>query len=210
MRGGKSSNRPIASRKKIMPIADFPEEIKMNKSALLPLALFVCCLGCAPAPPPDTSAQDQAAIKTLEDHFVAAFNAKDVNAIMALYTPGDNLIVFDAVPPRQYTGWDAYKKDWESIFAANPGPASIQLTDLDITVGGDVAYGHSIQVASFTDKSGKTATSTMRVTDGYRKVNGQWLISHEHVSVPVDFSTMKPDMNSKSGRCAAGRKAQIC
>jgi ketosteroid isomerase-like protein len=71
------------------------------------------------------------------------------------------------------------------------------LSDLNITAGGDVAYGHSIQVASFTDKGGKTVTSTMRVTDGYKKVNGQWLISHEHVSVPVDFSTMKPDLDSK-------------
>jgi ketosteroid isomerase-like protein len=60
-----------------------------------------------------------------------------------------------------------------------------------------VAYGHSIQVASFTDKAGKTMSSTMRVTDGYKKANGQWLISHEHVSVPVDFSTMKPDLDSK-------------
>ena len=169
----------------------------MNKTALLPLVLFACCLGCGPAPVADTSAQDKAAIKSLEDRFVAAFDAKDVNAIMALYSPGDNLVVFDAVPPRQYTGWAAYKKDWEDIFAANPGPASVMLTDLDITVGGDVAYGHSIQVASFTDKSDKTATATMRVTDGYKKVNGQWLIGHEHVSVPVDFSTMKPDLDSK-------------
>jgi uncharacterized protein (TIGR02246 family) len=169
----------------------------MNKTALLPLLLLACCLGCGPAPAVDTTAQDQAAIKALEDRFVTAFDARDVNAIMALYTPGDSLIVFDATPPRQYTGWAAYKKDWEAIFAANPGPTSMVLSDLDITVGGDVAYGHSIQVASFTDKSGKTMSSTMRVTDGYRKVNGQWLISHEHVSVPVDFSTMKPDLDSK-------------
>jgi len=169
----------------------------MNKTARLPLLLLACCVGCGPPPVADTTAQDQAAIKTLEDHFVAAFNAKDVNAIMALYTPGNDLIVFDATPPRQYTGWAAYKRDWETIFAAYPGPASVALSDLDITVGGDVAYGHSIQVASFTDKAGKTMSSTMRVTDGYKKANGQWLISHEHVSVPVDFSTMKPDLDSK-------------
>jgi ketosteroid isomerase-like protein len=36
----------------------------------------------------------------LEGKFQAAFNAKDINAIMALYTPGDALIVFDAAPPR--------------------------------------------------------------------------------------------------------------
>jgi uncharacterized protein (TIGR02246 family) len=169
----------------------------MNKTALLPLALFACCLGCGPAPVADTSAQDQAAIKSLEDRFVAAFDAKDVNAIMALYTPGDNLVVFDVMPPRQFTGWAAYKKDWDDLFAANPGPAEMKLTDLDITAGGDVAFSHSIQTGSFTDKSGKKMPMTVRVTDGYKKVNGQWLISHEHVSVPVDLTTMKPDLDSK-------------
>ena len=39
-----------------------------------------------------------------------------------------------------------------------------------------------------TDKKGKKMDMTVRVTDGYKKVNGQWLISHEHVSVPVNFS----------------------
>jgi ketosteroid isomerase-like protein len=48
-----------------------------------------------------------------------------------------------------------------------------------------------------TDKSGKKVVMTVRVTDGYKKVNGQWLISHEHVSVPVDLDTMKPVLDSK-------------
>jgi ketosteroid isomerase-like protein len=38
---------------------------------------------------------------------------------------------------------------------------------------------------------------TVRVTDGYKKVNGQWLIAHEHVSIPVDLATMKGVPDSK-------------
>jgi ketosteroid isomerase-like protein len=48
-----------------------------------------------------------------------------------------------------------------------------------------------------TDKSGKKAEYAVRVTDGYKKINGQWLISHEHVSIPVDMTTMKPDLDLK-------------
>lgn len=169
----------------------------MKKTALLPMLLFVGCLGCGPAPVADTSAQEQAAIKALEDRFVAAFNAKDVNAIMASYASGDDLVVFDAVPPRQYHGWAAYKKDWEDTFAVYPGPVDMKLADLDVAVGGDVAFSHSIQSGTYTDKEGKKFPVTVRVTDGYRKINGQWLITHEHVSVPVDFGTMKPDMSSQ-------------
>jgi uncharacterized protein (TIGR02246 family) len=174
----------------------------MKLRKLLCAALVAGCVGCATAPAPapvvvDTSAQDKADIKALEDRFVAAFNAKDVNAVMALYVPDDSLIVFDATPPRQYSGWNAYKKDFDDFFAAFPGPAKLESTDLDITVGANVAYGHNIQHAIMTDKKGKKIEMTVRVTDGYKKVNGQWLISHEHVSVPVDLDTMKPVMNSK-------------
>jgi uncharacterized protein (TIGR02246 family) len=173
------------------------ENTMMKMRGLLLLALVAACVGCASAPVADTKAQDQAAIQALENKFQAAFDAKDINAIMALYTPDATMVVFDAVPPRQYTGWSAYKKDWENFFAAFPGPAELKLTDLDVTVGGDIAYGHSIQHTIMTDKAGKKVEMTVRVTDGYKKVNGQWLISHEHVSVPVDFDTLKPDLDSK-------------
>ena len=102
------------------------------------IALVAACVGCATAPPPapapDTTAQDQAAIKAIEDKFTAAFNAKDTNAIMSLYVPDQSLIVFDAAVPRQYTGAAAYTKDWNDFWAMYPGPAKIDLSDLDITV----------------------------------------------------------------------------
>jgi hypothetical protein len=37
----------------------------------------------------------------------------------------------------------------------------------------------------------------VRVTDVYRKLKGKWLIVQEHVSVPVDLATQKPDLLSK-------------
>jgi ketosteroid isomerase-like protein len=37
----------------------------------------------------------------------------------------------------------------------------------------------------------------VRVTDVYKKINGNWLVIHEHVSVPVDLDTGKPDLTSK-------------
>jgi uncharacterized protein (TIGR02246 family) len=171
----------------------------MKIGALILVALVAGCVGCntTPPPAPDTSAQDQAAIKVLEDKFVTAFNAKDSNAVMALYVPDQSLIVFDASPPRQYTGASAYKKDWDDFWTMFPGLAKMDLSELDITVGGNVAYSHSIQHVTLADKKGKKTEFTVRVTDGYKKINGQWLISHEHVSVPVDFNTMKPDLDSK-------------
>ena len=47
------------------------------------------------------------------------------------------------------------------------------------------------------DTKGQPIDLTVRVTDVYRKIKGKWLVVHEHVSVPVDLNTGKPDMSSK-------------
>jgi uncharacterized protein (TIGR02246 family) len=171
--------------------------------------LALACAACTQAPPADNKeavakaaadaqAKDVADIKALEDRFMTAFKAKDLNAIMACYVPDESLLVFDALPPRQYVGASAYRKDFEDFIALFPKGFEADMTDLDITAGGgDVAYGHSIQHGIGTLKNGKKMEFTVRVTDGYKKVNGQWLIAHEHVSVPVDIMTAKADMMSK-------------
>jgi ketosteroid isomerase-like protein len=78
-----------------------------------------------------------------------------------------------------------------------PGPSDFSINDLDITTGGNVAFSHSIQKGYLTDKKGKKVEMTVRVTDGYKKINGHWLIAHEHVSIPVDPATMKGIPNAK-------------
>jgi ketosteroid isomerase-like protein len=60
-------------------------------------------------------------IRALEERFVAAFKAKDVDAIMKAYAPGQTLVVFDVVPPRQYVGAAAYRKDWQTFFNSLEG-----------------------------------------------------------------------------------------
>jgi ketosteroid isomerase-like protein len=64
------------------------------------------------AVPALAGAKDEAAIRALEARFAAAFNAKDLDAIMKVYVPDESLLVFDVVPPRQYAGAKAYRKDW--------------------------------------------------------------------------------------------------
>jgi ketosteroid isomerase-like protein len=138
----------------------------------------------------------KSSIEALEARFIAACNAKDVDAIMKEYAPGAGLFVFDVTPPRQHVGWDDYKKDWQDVFTAFPGPAKFSIADLSVTVVGTVGYGHSIQQGHLTRKDGSALDVVVRVTDVYRKLRGRWLIVQEHVSVPVDIDSKKPDLMS--------------
>ena len=142
-------------------------------------------------------ADTKADITALEDRFVAAFKTKDLDGIMKLYAPGQALVVFDVVPPRQYVGAAAYRKDWQAFLGSFNGPITVELTDLDVGADRNLAYSHSMQRVAGTDKQGKKLDLTVRVTDVYQKIRGRWLIIHEHVSVPVDLDSGKPDLSSK-------------
>jgi len=108
------------------------------------------------------------------------------------------LFVFDVDPPRQHVGFDDYKKDWQAFLAAFPGPVDkFEVDDLHIVAGGTLAYSHCIQPLIVTAKDGTKFSITLRVSDCYRKINGKWLITMEHVSVPVDLETGEADLTSK-------------
>ncbi len=141
---------------------------------------------------------DEAQIRALEERYAAAFRAKDIDTIMKAYARGAELFVFDVTPPRQHVGFDDYKKDWQDLFAAFPGPVDkFEVQDLSIMTDGKLAYSHSVQPAIFTAKDGSKFSLTARVTDCYRKINGKWLITQEHVSVPVNLDTGNPDIMSR-------------
>jgi uncharacterized protein (TIGR02246 family) len=147
--------------------------------------------------PVQASSADETAIRALETRFAAAFNAKDIDAIMKVYVPDNSLLVFDVVPRRQFAGAKAYRKDWEEFLAQFKGSPKIEIADLRVVADGTLAYSHSIQHVGGTDTKGQPTDITVRVTDVYRKIKGNWLIVHEHVSVPVDLETGKPDLASR-------------
>jgi ketosteroid isomerase-like protein len=187
--------RLIADTKAITPIAEIYGGINMRTVTVLCVAILATASAAAADSPAANS--DKAAIQSLETTYNEGLNSKDVGKIMSVYAPGKQLFVFDVVPPREYTSWEAYKKDWEELFAAFPGPIKNTMSEQTIHVVGSLAYGHSIQTGEFTRKDGTKMLIAARTTDVYRKMNGKWLIVEEHNSVPVDLEAMKPDLLSK-------------
>jgi uncharacterized protein (TIGR02246 family) len=170
-------------------------EIEMRIMIALGIAILASANTMA-ADQPAASA-DKAAIQALEDTYNEGFNSKDVDKIMSAYAPGKELFVFDVIPPREYKGSEAYRKDFEGLFSTFPGPMKNTISEQTIHVVGSIAYGHNIQTGEFTGKDGSKVKLIVRTTDIYRKMNGKWLIVEEHNSVPVDLGTMKPDLLSK-------------
>ena len=140
---------------------------------------------------------DEAEIRAMEAAMIKAFAAKDLDRALALYIQDETLFVFDALPPRQFVGIKAWRADNEGFIAIFQGPLKAEMSDLSVTANAKLGFGHNIQHFSGTDKNGKPIDLTFRVSDGYKKVNGKWMIVEEHISFPVDLATGKADLSSK-------------
>ena len=132
---------------------------------------------------PATTARtsDEARIGECIDEVAQAIRAKDPDALMAHYAT--DAVIFDLMP-LQTLGRDAYRKNFESWFGMVKGPIEFEIRDVRIATREDVAFGYYTSRVRCTRTSGARTDYQVRVTAGLRKVDGRWLITHEHVSLP--------------------------
>jgi ketosteroid isomerase-like protein len=129
-----------------------------------------------------SKAADEARIRQLIEGWAKSLRAKDIHGVMSHYAP--DILVFDLAPPLQYLGADVYRKNWEEWFTSWQGPIGCEIRNLTITVGDVVAFSHSLNRISGRRINGEDTDVWVRATAGFRKIDGKWLITHEHVSVP--------------------------
>ena len=69
------------------------------------------------------------------------------------------------------------------------GPIDYETRDARLTIGAEVAFCHSLNRGRSPWTTGETTETSGHVTIGFRKLEGTWRITHEHVSVPCDMET---------------------
>lgn len=131
----------------------------------------------------------EADIQALTESWQRAASAGDLAAIMSHYAP--DVVAFDAIAALQFKGIDLYRKHWQACLAMCSGPMTFKLHELNIVASDDIAFSHALNRCGGTDKNGEEHASWMRVTTGYRKLNGAWRIVHEHFSAPFDMENCK-------------------
>jgi uncharacterized protein (TIGR02246 family) len=143
-----------------------------------------------------TRQQNEAQIRREIEDWVNAVRAKDINRVMAFYAP--DVVTFDAVPPLQSRGPNAYRKNWEECFAMFPGPIGYEHRDLQVTASDDIAFAHGLGRMTGTTTKGEQIDMSFRATVCFRKVGDKWIVAHEHASVPFDPKTNKALLDLKS------------
>ncbi len=130
---------------------------------------------------------DEADIRRRLDRFLDAVRTMDIEGVRPIYA--SDLVSFDIVPPLQHFGAEAKLKNWRDVFDAYQAPLGYELRDLALAVDGALAFGRSLNRISGTLKNGKRSDYWVRWTTAYRKIDDNWLIVHDQVSVPIDVQT---------------------
>jgi uncharacterized protein (TIGR02246 family) len=135
----------------------------------------------------DVSPEDE--VRNLIEGWRKAAVAKDVDAILLHYAP--DIVAFDAIAQLRFRGRDAYRKHWEACLSMCPGQMIFEVHDLNIAAGGDLAFCHYLSLCGGTGENGEAKTGWMRATAGCRKIDGKWMIVHEHFSAPFEIESGK-------------------
>lgn len=126
------------------------------------------------------SQHNEQQIRQLVDNWAKAVRAKDIEGILAHHSP--DILLFDVPEPVQSKGIDAYRLSWEQVFYNWYGDdGQFEVTELAITAGNDIAFCTGIINCSGTEK-GQQVHIKVRLTMGLKKINGEWVIIHEHHS----------------------------
>jgi ketosteroid isomerase-like protein len=132
----------------------------------------------------DAMASTESEVRVLLDNRSEAARLKDIDRLLSVYSA--DVVYFDVVPGLQYTGSAALRPRFLEWFDAFAGPIGQEIRDLHILASGDVAVAYMLIRASGTLKNGREVGYWVRATSCCRRSNDRWLISHEHVSLPVD------------------------
>ena len=132
-------------------------------------------------------------VKALLDRWSEGIRAKDIDRLMPLYAA--DIVYFDVVPPLQYVGSAALRRDFLRWFAGWESPIGQDIRDLRLVASGDIAFASMLIRASGALNNGRAVDYWVRATVCCQRSDRGWVIAHEHVSLPVDFASGRAAMD---------------
>jgi ketosteroid isomerase-like protein len=125
--------------------------------------------------------RDEAEIRSRIERWQEALRAKSLDGVMANYV--DGAVAFDLAPPLEHSATEL-RRGLAEWFPTWDGPIGYETRELSVTAGDDVAFSRSLNHLTGKRTNGDKADVWFRATLCFRKVDGEWLVAHEHTSVP--------------------------
>ena len=120
------------------------------------------------------------------DVLLDAVRTGNLAALKTVFAP--DIVSFDIQPPLRHLGADKKMANWEEVFQAFQVPLEYDVRDLTVLVDGDLAVVYSLNHMNATMTAGGRIDYWLRWTSAWRKLDGEWMVVHDQVSVPTDFA----------------------
>ena len=136
------------------------------------------------SPDGKTGTSVEAVLRHRIDELTQAIREKDIDHLMSFYAR--DVEIFDVRPPLDVHGADGYRRNFERFFAMFEGPLGFEVKNLRVVAGEPAAFCHYLGLVSGTRPDGhRTSGYWVRGTTCFERRDGEWLVTHEHVSMPV-------------------------
>src|SRR5262249_49171078 len=132
----------------------------------------------------DQKRDDETAIRELIEGWAAAVRRRDVAG--ALHNHSADILMFDVPPPLKSEGIEAYRQTWDPFFSWSQEPVRFDIVEMRVTAGADVAFAAALMQCAGREVSGENIELDFRLTVGLQKIDGQWVVTHEHHSIPAE------------------------
>jgi ketosteroid isomerase-like protein len=135
----------------------------------------------------DTMTSTESEVRALFDGQFAAIRAKDLDRLMSVYSA--DVVYYDVVPPLRYVGSAALRGRFTQWLDGYDGGIAFDVRDFEISASGNIAVAHWLSRAGGTLKNGREVGAWVRATSCCERADHGWLVTHEHVSLPVDMQS---------------------
>lgn len=127
-----------------------------------------------------TVVDNNALIRATLNERADAIRNKDVQKVIDLFAPDSAR--YSLAPPLETT--ESLQQEMEEWFATWQGPIGYEVQNLSIATDDKVAFCHGLGHYTGTKTDGAKPDVWFRETLCLRKLNGRWLVTHSHESVP--------------------------
>ena len=93
--------------------------------------------------------------------------------------------MFDVPPPFKSVGLEAYRKTWDLFFSWSSEPVRFDIQQMDVTAGDDGAFAVATMSCAGPGSDCRPESLDFRLAMGLKKIDGRWMIAHEHPSIPT-------------------------
>lgn len=129
------------------------------------------------------NAETEAAVRNVMNQFLESYQKRDIESLMALFSPDEDVFLFGTGGDEKRRGPDEVRyqaeRDWSQMEALR-----FSFPEYQISAAGPVAWIASEGVGEGS-AGGQTLRFPLRMTAVFEQRGDKWLMAQTHVSVPA-------------------------